>query len=614
MKKLLLLFGSLVITFSLVGCQMSTGTGLKPNEFLITGELVDLRERQSQEQDLDVKVTYGNEQTGKEELVSGKLSIGQFELRGTLEVPKNVTLSVQNDDKPIRGLEFRLLPGSKTKVEVIVDRKGTDVYLKGDFHESSDPQRKFTITGDLSEFGDYHPELTYVWIDGTTYKLDGSIMFSSFGPLLLDKGKFSITRDIEEPMGVYISFTDRSRSNPFYFDRDVTAILEPGVNYEIETLENNEELVVTADREGIHSKVITSWKSDPEYLKLLEQQSLSPQELQSTLNSEDGTLQELESDVKNNEEPTKGIVAASNVGDNYPPADECKHVDLSSVPADTGAGFSVTAKDELSHRVRAKRIELLLPFMQNDEDPYLAWFAYLLSPLKWSRMGPAFAPWHVDGVIVYDSFLFEIDRQKLSVLEEFATKFTKEFVTDYVAPSIEHTRRRISLYQNNKKVIPGQPAPPFTLIAKDGNPISLHSVLQENELVLVNFWNRWCDPCKASIPTLKEMYSAYHDEGFEIITIHLHGNSRHALKILEKNEFPWIDVIDPTNDGLKHWEAPIETSYKHVGMGMAYETAYYGAEPQGFLIDKEGCIVRRNLSTEELDTVLAFHWSGESAE
>ncbi|MYD46401.1 MAG: AhpC/TSA family protein [Gammaproteobacteria bacterium] len=614
MKMHLSFFGLLVITLSFVGCQMTTGTGLKQNEFLITGELVDLRDTPSQVQDFDVKVTYSSEETGIEELVSGKLSNGQFELRGTLDIPKDVTLSVLKDGNPATlGLEFKLLPGSKTTVEVLVDREDTGVCLKGDFHASSDPKRQFTIKGDLSEIGDYHPELTYVCIDRTAYTLNGSISNSFYAPVLLDNGKFSISGDIEEPMGIYVSFTDLSRSGPFYLSRGLIAILEPGVNYEIGKLENTDELVVTADREGIHSKLITNWKSDPEYLKLLEQQSLAAAELQSTLNSEDGASPEVEPGVEDDEETTTSTLA-----DRNPPADECKHVDLSSVPDDPGEGLPKTAMDELRYRVQDRHIELLLPFMQNDDDLHLAWFAYLLSPLHWSKMGPVFAPWHLDGFFVYDSFLFELDRQKLTVFEEFATKFPQKFVKDHITRSIESIRRRVSLYQNNKKVIPGQLAPPFTLIAKDGDSISLHSVLQENELVLVNFWNTWCEPCKASIPTLKEMYSAYHHEGFEIITIHLHRNSTRALRILEENEleeneFPWIDVIDSTNDGLQHWEAPIETSYKSFDMmgGIAYETAYYGTKPHGFLIDKEGCIVRRNLSTEELDTVLASRWSEE---
>ena len=251
-------------------------TGLKPNEFLITGELVDLSDSRSQDRDLNVKVTHGTEETGIEELASGKLTDGKFELRGTLELTEEVTLSVLNDDETVGITQFKLCPNTKTTVEVLVDtvyttgytsrfdnwpsKIGTDhiyVYLKEYDHSSTDSGRKFTFTGDLSKSFDYHPELTSVWIQGTTYDLDGSESYASYGPVLLDKGKFSIEGDINGPMGVYIRMESRVLSDQR--DASLTAIFEPGVNYEIGTLEDTDELVVFADREGIHSKLITAW-------------------------------------------------------------------------------------------------------------------------------------------------------------------------------------------------------------------------------------------------------------------------------------------------------------------------------------------------------------------
>jgi len=91
MKKLISVLTLLAIACSF---QTMTGTGLQPNEFTITGELVDLSDKQSQKRDLEVKVTYGSEETGIKELVSGKLEIGRFELRGTIELPIEVSLRV----------------------------------------------------------------------------------------------------------------------------------------------------------------------------------------------------------------------------------------------------------------------------------------------------------------------------------------------------------------------------------------------------------------------------------------------------------------------------------------------------------------------------------------
>ena len=331
------------------------------------------------------------------------------------------------------------------------------------------------------------------------------------------------------------------------------------------------------------------------------------------MNSEDGTNQEIESDIRDDEEPTEGTPTSTFANSN-PPADECNHIDLSSVPDVTGAGLSFSTRQELSNEISERRIELILPFLQSD-DLHLAWFAYLLSPLEWSRLSPLFSMIQPEGISLYGAFTYELDKQKLSVLEELATKFNPAFVAVHITPRIESARQRIALYQDNKKVIPGQPAPPFTLWTKNADAVSLHSVLQENELVLVNFWSQWCRPCEASIPVLKDLYSSYNDKGFEIITVQLNRNTDRSIESFEENDFPWIDVIESKKfqGDLKGWRAPITTSYALPGEDIVYDTTFR-AKPNGFLIDSEGCIVQRDLSIKELKSALASRWSEGLAE
>lgn len=613
MKKLPPFLGLLVITFSFVKCSMMSDTGLKPNEFLITGELVYISHIYGQVQDLSVKVTYDSAETGIEELASGKLIDGKkIELRGTLEFPKEVTLRVVTDDNIDDAGPLRLCPNSRTNIEVLMYGRYPFVYLKGYYHSSADAENKFTITGDLSKFGAYHPELTYVWVEGRNYELDGSLTQSSYRSVLLDNGKFSIEGDIDEPMGVYIGIVDRFHADEVF--PGLTAIIEPGVNYEIGKLGNTEKLVVLADREGIHSKLITDWNSDPEHLELLEQQSHALEELIETLNSEDDTNRGLDSNMEDNEKPTKET-PASTFADRNPPSDECNHVDLSFVPDDTSTYRPMTEWDELNYKIQDRRIEYFLPIIQNDDDLQLSWLAYKLSSLDWRRGDdPVFGGPHSDGILFYNSFTYELDRQKIAVLEELATKFSPKFVEVHITPRLESARHSVSMHENNKKVIPGQPAPPFALVTTDGDSVSLESVLQENELVLLNFWNTWCESCAASVPTLKELYSAYHEAGFEVITVHLSSNKYPVRKNFEENDFPWLDVIDSEDSELKGWEAPIKTSYSRIGLGsIVYEPTFFGA-PHGFLIDNKGCIVGRNISTEELETALVSRWSVKSSE
>lgn len=141
MKKRRSVLTLLAIEFSF---QTMIGTDLQPNEFMITDELVDLNEKQSLGQDFDVTVTYGSEETGIEELVSGKLENGRFELRGTVEFPIEVSLRVLAGETEVGSRKFLLQPNFRTRVEVRVTRSDYHrVLLKRYEHASTDLEYKF---------------------------------------------------------------------------------------------------------------------------------------------------------------------------------------------------------------------------------------------------------------------------------------------------------------------------------------------------------------------------------------------------------------------------------------------------------------------------------------
>ncbi|MXW07732.1 MAG: TlpA family protein disulfide reductase, partial [Gammaproteobacteria bacterium] len=273
----------------------------------------------------------------------------------------------------------------------------------------------------------------------------------------------------------------------------IQGIFEPGFNYSIEQVENTEAIVISADREGLHTQLVTSWVNDPEYLQILEQQRLAYAELEESLESTDEPNPELEVDIAESDEELEETPTLT-FATNNPPAAECQHVDLSTVAADTGSTSRYPAGyeriEELHQQIADKRIELLLPTMRNTDDLILAWMAFQLDPFGYDR-----------------------DEQKLAALKELEPRFSEEFVALHITPQIEEVVQRISVIQNEGTVVPGQLAPPFTLDNLEGEAVSLHNVLKANELVLVDFWASWCGPCVDSFPALKEMYSKYQNEG-----------------------------------------------------------------------------------------------------
>lgn len=65
----------------------------------------------------------------------------------------------------------------------------------------------------------------------------------------------------------------------------------------------------------------------------------------------------------------------------------------------------------------------------------------------------------------------------------------------------------------------GRPAPEFELGLLGGDYLSL-SELQGN-VILLNFWATWCEPCRDEMPAMQQVYENYKDQGFEIVGINL---------------------------------------------------------------------------------------------
>ncbi|NCA77357.1 MAG: TlpA family protein disulfide reductase [Alphaproteobacteria bacterium] len=84
----------------------------------------------------------------------------------------------------------------------------------------------------------------------------------------------------------------------------------------------------------------------------------------------------------------------------------------------------------------------------------------------------------------------------------------------------------------------GKRAPGWTLKDATGKTISLDAL--KSEVVMIQFTSVSCGPCKASIPFLKQLGSAYNKEGFSFVAIECTGRSMNALiSYRERNDFSY---------------------------------------------------------------------------
>jgi peroxiredoxin len=112
-----------------------------------------------------------------------------------------------------------------------------------------------------------------------------------------------------------------------------------------------------------------------------------------------------------------------------------------------------------------------------------------------------------------------------------------------------------------------RPAPAITLATLDGEEVQLSDY--EGQVVLVNFWGTWCEPCKRETPALQTAYEELNDQGLVIIGVNLTndeitlGNSEadiHAFA--EQYNVTYPIALDRMGEARKAFSVyPLPTSF-----------------------------------------------------
>jgi cytochrome c biogenesis protein CcmG/thiol:disulfide interchange protein DsbE len=85
---------------------------------------------------------------------------------------------------------------------------------------------------------------------------------------------------------------------------------------------------------------------------------------------------------------------------------------------------------------------------------------------------------------------------------------------------------------------PGKPtdAPTVTIKGLDDKDVTLQQY--KGEVVLVNFWATWCEPCKVEIPWMIEFQQKYSPRGFTILGVSMDEDGKKAIQpFLDKERF-----------------------------------------------------------------------------
>ena len=115
-------------------------------------------------------------------------------------------------------------------------------------------------------------------------------------------------------------------------------------------------------------------------------------------------------------------------------------------------------------------------------------------------------------------------------------------------------------------------APDFKLEGQQ-KPVKLSNY--RGQVVYLDFWASWCQPCRKSFTWMNKMQSLYGNEGFKVIAINL-DESR-----------------DKANTFLKQIPADFDVAFDP--RGNTAESYQVKAMPSSYIIDKHGKVVHANL-------------------
>jgi thiol-disulfide isomerase/thioredoxin len=112
----------------------------------------------------------------------------------------------------------------------------------------------------------------------------------------------------------------------------------------------------------------------------------------------------------------------------------------------------------------------------------------------------------------------------------------------------------------------GEPAPPASFIALDGQRISTSELL--GRVVILTFWATWCGPCREELPLLSSYAAQHAAEGLTVLGITLDSpdDLRKVQQVAQTLSFPVGFLANSSLPGYgRIWRIPVNFTINREG-------------------------------------------------